>query len=130
MPMPAIAERCRLMGTEAAFRVFARAKQLEAAGRDIIHLEMGEPDFPTPQHIREACEQALADGHTGYSPAAGLPALREAVARRVARTRGIDVAPEQVVICPGGSAAAPTSAAALTTPPRAAAPAPSARTPG
>jgi aspartate aminotransferase len=98
----AIAERCRRMGTEAAFRVFARAKQLEAEGRDIIHLEMGEPDFPTPAHIRLACQQALDAGHTGYSPAAGLPALRRAVAERIARTRQIAVEPEQVVITPGG----------------------------
>lgn len=97
-----IAERCRRMGTEAAFRVFARAKSLEAAGRDIIHLEMGEPDFPTPTHIREACDAALDAGHTGYAPAAGLPALRDAVARRVAQTRGIEVDPAQVVITPGG----------------------------
>ena len=102
MSTPAIAQRCRRMGTEAAFRVFARAGQLEAEGRDIVHLEMGEPDFPTPAHIREACQRALDEGHTGYSPAAGLPALRAAVARRIARTRGIDVTPEQVVITPGG----------------------------
>jgi len=97
-----IAERCRRMGTEAAFRVFARAKSLEAAGRDIIHLEMGESDFPTPAHIREVCDAALDAGHTGYVPAAGLPVLREAVARRVAETRGIEVDPAQVVITPGG----------------------------
>ena len=97
-----IAERCQKMGTEAAFRVFARAKALEAQGRDIIHLEMGEPDFPTPIFVREACERALAAGHTGYAPAGGLPALRSAVARYVARTRGIEVDPAQVVITPGG----------------------------
>ncbi|MDJ0522561.1 MAG: pyridoxal phosphate-dependent aminotransferase [Planctomycetota bacterium] len=97
-----IAARCRRMGTEAAFRVFARAKTLEAEGRDIIHLEMGEPDFPTPEHIKEACRQALADGHTGYAPAGGLPALREAIARYVARTRRIEVDPAQVVVTPGG----------------------------
>ncbi len=100
-PIP-IAERCRRMGTEAAFRVFARAKTLEAQGRDIIHLEMGEPDFATPEHIKEACRQALADGHTGYAPAGGLPALRAAIAAHVARTRGIEVDPAQVVITPGG----------------------------
>jgi len=97
-----IAERCRRMGTEAAFRIFARARELEAAGRDIVHLEMGEPTFPTPAFIRRACEQALADGHTGYAPAAGLPALREAVAREVRRTRKIPIDPAQVVITPGG----------------------------
>lgn len=97
-----IAERCRHMGTEAAFRVFARAKQLEAEGRDIIHLEMGEPDFATPVAIRDACKDALDAGFTGYSPAAGLPALREAIAEHVGRTRGIEVTPSQVVVTPGG----------------------------
>lgn len=97
-----IAERCLRMGTEAAFRVFARAQTLEDEGRDIIHLEMGEPDFPTPEHIKEACRKALADGHTGYAPAGGLPSLREAIARYVSTTRGIDVTPAQVVVTPGG----------------------------
>jgi len=97
-----IAERCQHMGTEAAFRVFARAKALEAEGRDVIHLEMGEPDFPTPAFIKEACCKAIADGHTGYAPAAGVPALRAAIARMIARTRGIDVDPAQVVVTPGG----------------------------
>ncbi len=97
-----IATRCQRMGTEAAFRVFARAKALEAEGRDIIHLEMGEPDFPTPDFIRQACIDALDAGHTGYAPAGGLPALREAVARHVASTRGVAVDPAQVVITPGG----------------------------
>ena len=97
-----IAARCTRMGTEAAFRVFARAKELEAAGRDVIHLEMGEPDFPTPEHIRTACVEALAQGHTGYAPAAGLPALRAAIARHMESTRGLAVEPSQVVITPGG----------------------------
>jgi len=97
-----IARRCRRMGTEAAFRVFARAKALEAEGRDVIHLEMGEPDFPTPAFIKEAGCRAIADGHTGYAPAAGLPALRAAIARTIAASRGIDVDPAQVVVTPGG----------------------------
>ena len=96
------AERVRRMGTEAAFRVFARAKALEAAGRDIVHLELGEPDVPTPAFIREACTAALAAGHTGYAPAAGLPALREAIAAHVGSTRGLGVDPGQVVVMPGG----------------------------
>jgi aspartate/methionine/tyrosine aminotransferase len=104
MSTPRIADRCRRMGTEAAFRVFARARALEAAGRDVIHLEMGEPDFPTPAPIREACVRALEAGHTGYAPAAGLPALREALAAHVARTRGLEVAPEDVVVTPGAKA--------------------------
>ncbi len=97
-----IAERVERMGTEAAFRVFARAKALEAQGRDVIHLEMGEPDVPTPRFIVDACERALRDGHTGYAPAAGVPALRERVARYVSETRDIEVDPAQVVITPGG----------------------------
>jgi aspartate/methionine/tyrosine aminotransferase len=96
------AARMDRMGTEAAFRVFARAKDLEAAGRDVIHLEMGEPGFPTPPHVVEACARALRDGKTGYAPAAGLPALREAIARETTRTRGIPVDPSQVVVTPGG----------------------------
>jgi aspartate aminotransferase len=92
------------MGTEAAFRVFARAKALEAAGRDVVHLEMGEPDFPSPPHVIEAASRALRDGKTGYAPAAGLPALREAIAEDVSRTRGIPVDPSQVVVTPGGKA--------------------------
>ncbi len=98
----ALAARMHQMGTEAAFRVFARAKALEAQGRDIVHLEMGEPDFPTPEPIKEACRQALAAGHTGYAPAAGLPSLRRAVAEHVAHSRGIPVDPAQVVIASGG----------------------------
>lgn len=97
-----LAARVERMGTEAAFRVFARAKQLEAQGRDIIHLEMGEPDFATPEFIKDACRAALDAGHTGYAPAGGLPALRDAIAEEVSRTRGIDVDPAQVVITPGG----------------------------
>ena len=97
-----IAARAERMGTEAAFRVFARAKELERQGRDIIHLEMGEHDLPTPAFVTAACEAALAAGHTGYAPAAGLPELREAIATQVAETRGISVAPEQVVVTPGG----------------------------
>ena len=90
------------MGTEAAFRVFARAKALEASGKDIVHLEMGQPDFPTPAFITEAAIQAMKDGHTGYAPAAGLPALREAIADYVSETRGISVSPQEVVVMPGG----------------------------
>ncbi|MDJ0973200.1 MAG: pyridoxal phosphate-dependent aminotransferase [Planctomycetota bacterium] len=90
------------MGTEAAFRVLARAKALEAEGRDVIHLEMGEPGLPTPPAVTEACIAALRAGHTGYAPAAGLPALRQAVAAYVNRTRGTDAEASQVVIAPGG----------------------------
>jgi len=90
------------LGTETAFSVLAKAKALEAEGRGIIHLEIGEPDFDTPAHVIEAGCRALRDGHTHYTPTAGIPELREAIADDVARSRGIDVGPEQVVVTPGG----------------------------
>ena len=90
------------LGTETAFEVLARAKALEATGRSIVHLEIGEPDFDTPRHIREAAKRALDDGATHYGPSAGLPEHRAAVAEYVSRTRGIPVEPEEVVITPGG----------------------------
>jgi aspartate/methionine/tyrosine aminotransferase len=95
------AERMTRLGTESAFEVLARARALERQGREIIHLEIGEPDFDTPAHIREAAKRALDGGATHYGPAAGLPELREAIAKDVAATRGIPVTPEQVVITPG-----------------------------
>jgi aspartate/methionine/tyrosine aminotransferase len=89
------------LGTESAFEVLARARALERQGRDIIHLEIGEPDFDTPAHIKEAAKQALDGGATHYGPSAGLPELREAIAKHVAETRGVPVSPEQVVVTPG-----------------------------
>ncbi|MDR5708270.1 MAG: pyridoxal phosphate-dependent aminotransferase [Armatimonadota bacterium] len=89
------------LGTETAFEVLSRARQLEARGRRVLHLELGEPDFPTPRHIREAARRALEEGYTYYTPSAGLPELREAIARHVSRTRGIPVDPEEVVVTPG-----------------------------
>src|ERR671912_2005465 len=97
-----LARRMERLGTETAFSVLAKAKALEAEGREIIHLEIGEPDFDTPAHVVEAGCQALRDGHTHYTPTAGIPELREAIAGDVARSRGIDVGPEQVVVTPGG----------------------------
>jgi aspartate aminotransferase len=96
-----LAERMRVLGTETAFEVLARAKALEAAGRSIVHLEIGEPDFDTPEHIKEAAVRALRDGFTHYTPAAGIPEIREAIAESVARSRGIRVTPEHVVVTPG-----------------------------
>ena len=90
------------LGTETAFSVLAKAKALEAGGREIIHLEIGEPDFGTPDHVVEAGCRALRDGHTHYTPTAGIPELREAIAEDVALSRGIQVRPEQVVVTPGG----------------------------
>ncbi len=91
-----------VLGTETAFSVLAKARALEKQGRDIIHLEIGEPDFPTPENIVEAGCRALRDGHTHYTPTAGIPELREAIAEDVSRTRGVAVDAEQVVVTPGG----------------------------
>ena len=85
--------------------VLARARALEAAGADVIHMEIGEPDFSTPAPIVAAGQRALADGHTGYTPALGLPALREAVADLYAQRHGLQIDPARIVITPGGSAA-------------------------
>lgn len=96
-----LAERMNRLGTESAFEVLARAKALEAQGRQIIHLEIGEPDFDTPAHIIEAGVKAMRAGHTHYTPAAGVPELRRAIARHIGHSRGIEVRPEQVVVTPG-----------------------------
>jgi aspartate/methionine/tyrosine aminotransferase len=95
------AQRMGRLGTESAFEVLARAKALERQGRDIIHLEIGEPDFDTPVHIKDAAKQALDAGATHYGPSAGLPELREAIAKHVTETRGLPVSPDEVVVTPG-----------------------------
>jgi len=96
-----LAARMALLGTESAFEVLARARELERQGRDVVHLEIGEPDFDTPAHVKEAAKQALDEGWTHYGPAGGQPELREAIAEHVARTRGVPVQPSQVVVTPG-----------------------------
>ena len=96
-----IAGRMNRLGTETAFEVLAKARALEAQGRDIIHLEIGEPDFDTPPNIVAAGVQALRDGYTHYGPSPGLPELRQAIAAEVSRTRAIDVEAENVVVTPG-----------------------------
>ncbi len=97
-----LAERMGRLGTESAFDVLVRAKALEAQGRSVIHLEIGEPDFDTPAHIVDAGVAALRSGETHYTPAAGIPELRQAIADYISRTRGIEVGPERVVVTPGG----------------------------
>ncbi len=97
-----LAERMSRLGGETAFEVLVQARKLEAEGRNIIHLEIGEPDFPTPHHIVEAAQKALDDGWTHYGPPQGYPDLREAIAAYVSRTRGISAGPENVCIVPGG----------------------------
>jgi aspartate aminotransferase len=96
-----LAERMTLLGTESAFEVLARARALEAAGNPIIHLEIGEPDFPTAPHIVEAAVEALHAGHTHYVPAPGIMPLRESVAAFLDRTGRMHPNPDQVVITPG-----------------------------
>ncbi len=96
-----LAERMGRLGTESAFDVFAKAKQLEAQGRSIIHLEIGQPDFPTPFPICEAAFQAMKDGYTGYTPAAGLLELRETIAEYITASRGVAIDPDEVVVTPG-----------------------------
>lgn len=96
------ARRMSRLGTETAFEVLARARALEAQGRSVVHLEIGEPDFDTPPNIVEAGCRALQRGETHYGPAQGQPALRQAVASELSRNRGVEVDPEEVLICPGG----------------------------
>ncbi len=97
-----LAERMQRIGVESAFEVLVRARQLEAQGRSIIHLEIGEPDFPTPAHIVAAAKQALDEGWTHYGPTQGLPELREAIAAEISRTRGVPAGPQHVCVTPGG----------------------------
>jgi aspartate/methionine/tyrosine aminotransferase len=97
-----LARRMSRLGTETAFEVLSKAKALERQGKSIIHLEIGEPDFDTPANVVEAAVNALHKGWTHYGPSAGLPELRETIAKYVSLTRGVEVAPEEVVVVPGG----------------------------
>ena len=97
-----LAERMSRIGVESAFDVLVRARALEAQGKNVIHLEIGEPDFPTPAHIVEAAKKALDEGWTHYGPTQGMPELREAIAAHVSRTRGISVGAQHVSVVPGG----------------------------
>ncbi len=97
-----LAQRMSRIGTESAFDVLVRARALEAQGRDIIHLEIGEPDFPTPQNVVDAGKKALDEGWTHYGPSQGLPELREAIAEYISATRGISVSAANVCVVPGG----------------------------
>jgi aspartate/methionine/tyrosine aminotransferase len=97
-----LASRMARLGTETAFEVLARARALEAQGRSVVHLEIGEPDFDTPAHIVEAGVRALQTGWTHYGPSPGLPQLREAIAEHVRKSRGIACEPANVVVTPGG----------------------------
>ncbi len=96
-----LADRMRSIGTETAFEAAARARALEATGVDVIHLEIGEPDFDTPANVRAAAKQALDDGWTHYGPFMGLPVLREAIAADASRRKGFPVSPANVLVTPG-----------------------------
>jgi aspartate aminotransferase len=97
-----LATRMARLGTETAFEVLVKAKALEAQGRDIIHLEIGEPDFDTPHNIIDGAVDALHKGYTHYGPSAGLMELREVIAQHVSETRRVNVMPDEVVVVPGG----------------------------
>ena len=96
-----IASRMNLLGTETAFEVLSRARNLEAQGKQIVHLEIGEPDFDTPSHIVDAGVQALKDGYTHYGPTPGLPQLREAISENSRQVRGLNTDPNSIVVTPG-----------------------------
>ena len=98
---PSLAPAALRLGTEGAFAVLARAREIERTGRDVVHLEIGEPDFPTAPHVAEAAFAAVRAGETGYCPAPGIAELREAAAAELARTRGVPVAPEHVIVANG-----------------------------
>src|SRR6476469_5235062 len=98
-----LAQRMARLGTETAFEVLVKARALEAKGRDIVHLEIGEPDFDTPRNIIDSACDALHKGFTHYGPSAGLPQLRETIAQYVSETRGVNATAEEVVVVPGGS---------------------------
>src|SRR5437660_11123851 len=97
-----LAERMSRLGTETAFEVLNKARALELQGKVIIHLEIGEPDFDTPNNIVEAGVQALRDGWTHYGPSAGLPELRHAIAEEVGRTRSVKISDDEIIVVPGG----------------------------
>jgi aspartate aminotransferase len=97
-----LADRMSRIGTESAFEVLAKARALEKQGKHVIHLEIGEPDFPTPAHVVQAGQKALAEGWTKYGPTPGFPEFREAIAAYVSKTRGISVGADNVCVVPGG----------------------------
>jgi len=107
------AERVRPLKPEGAYAVLARARALEVQGRDIIHLEIGQPDFPTPAHIAQAGADAILDGHTRYTPPVGSSNLRAAIAETAGSQRGMTFSPEEVIVGPGGKPAIFYAAMAL-----------------
>ena len=99
--MSIFADRMKALETETGFEVMAKAKLLEKQGKDIVHLEIGEPDFDTPKNIKEAATRALNAGYTHYTPSSGLPEVKQVIAEYISKTRKLDVKPEEVVVTPG-----------------------------
>ena len=99
--MSIFADRMKALETETGFEVMAKAKVLEKQGKDIVHLEIGEPDFDTPKNIKEAATRALNAGYTHYTPSSGLPEVKQVIAEYISKTRKLDVKPEEVVVTPG-----------------------------
>ena len=99
--MSIFANRMKALETETGFEVMAKAKLLEKQGKDIVHLEIGEPDFDTPKNIKEAATRALNAGYTHYTPSSGLPEVKQVIAEYISKTRKLDVKPEEVVVTPG-----------------------------
>src|SRR6266581_774947 len=97
-----IAQRMNRLGTETAFEVLAKARALEAKGREVVHLEIGEPDFDTPRNVIQAGVEALQSGFTHYSPSPGIPELRASIAAFAGTKRGLRFGADQVVVTPGG----------------------------
>src|SRR5689334_14405097 len=97
-----LADRMARIGSETAFEAAARARALEATGRRVIHLELGEPDFDTPANVRAVAQRALDEGWTHYGPPLGIPALREAIAADATARKGFAVSPDRVAVVPGG----------------------------
>jgi len=96
------AKRMEALGTETAFEVLARAKALEKQGKDVVHLEIGEPDFDTPKNIKQAAARAMRSGYTHYVPSAGIPEFRQVISEYISKTRKLEVSPDEVVVTPGG----------------------------
>ncbi|MCD6348042.1 MAG: pyridoxal phosphate-dependent aminotransferase [Candidatus Korarchaeota archaeon] len=103
--MPKFAARMNSLGVEGAFIVLAKARELERQGKDIVHLEIGEPGYQPPKHVLEATKRAIDEGKTKYTPSPGIYELREAIAERVSETRGVDISPENVVVTVGAKMA-------------------------
>ena len=97
-----LAKRMNRLGTETAFEVLAKAQKLEAQGKNVIHLEIGEPDFDTPENIVSAGQNALSNGFTSYNPSPGYGDLRDVIAKDISTSRGIKVSGENVIVTPGG----------------------------